>query len=461
MKKCKKLLTLFLCVALIITSVFALAGCTLNPNTTIETFNVNGNLKVGIISDSQLPPKQKDDNGVFKQNLINSLQGLKANNVNMIIFAGDIGDKASNYAYDTYNECYRTVFGENKQNWPIVQNIMGNHDYWGALDGMLSKASYRKRFEKKLGQSPFTHYVVGGYHFIGASPEQGSPMDNQYKTMGKWLDNQISKAVEDDPNKPVFVTTHNSAKNTVYGSEDWGDKKLYDIFAKYPQVVNISGHLHYSILDERSMWQGDFTAFTTQSVSYTELEEGKSNGTIPPAASTTPMGEIMEFAGDKIIIKRMNFGKINSENGAYGVEEKANMRWELPLPLSKDKFTYTNEIKLNANKAPTMDGSIGTFSNDGNKTFVTFNAGKDDDFVHSYKLVWSNGAGEFESYYFTDFINGLNDMKTIVSLQVYSVPKGTYNLKIFAVDSYGKKSENFVSISNVNVLENISYIKPV
>ncbi len=111
MKKCKKLLTLFLCFALIITSVVVLAGCALNPDTEIQTFNVAGDLKVGIISDSQLPPKQKDDNGVFKQNLINSLQGLKANNVNMIIFAGDIGDKASNYAYDTYNECYRTVFG--------------------------------------------------------------------------------------------------------------------------------------------------------------------------------------------------------------------------------------------------------------------------------------------------------------------------------------------------------------
>lgn len=457
MKKFKKLSAILLCVILVVVSAITLVGCTLNPKTEIQTFAVEGDLKVGIISDSQLTPKQSDDNGVFKQNLINSLQGLKANNVNMIIFAGDIGDKASNYAYDTYNECYRTVFGENKENWPIVQTIMGNHDYWGALDGMLTKSSYRKRFEKKIGHSPFTHYVVNGYHFIGASPEQGSPMDNQYKTMVKWLDTQISAAVADDPNKPIFVTTHNSPKDTVYGSEDWGDKKLYDIFAKYPQVVNISGHLHYSILDERSMWQGDFTAFSTQSVSYTELEEGKANGTIPPDSDITPMGEIMEFASDKIVIKRLNFGKIDSETGAYGVEEKANMRWELPLPLTKDKFTYTNEKKQNANQAPTMDGSTGSFSNDGNKTFVTFNAGKDDDFVHSYKFVWNNGTKDIETYYFTDFINGISSMKSEVTFEVYSVPKGTYNVKIFAVDSYGKTSDNYVSISNVYVSQNIDY----
>lgn len=455
----KKKIAVILYLILIITCVFALAGCTLNPETQIERFNVEGDLKVGVISDSQLPPKQKEDNGVYKKNLINTLYGLKANNVNMIIFAGDIGNEASNYAYEQYIDSYRIVFGENKEKWPVVQTIMGNHDYWGAHDGMLTKKSYRKRFEEKLGHSPFTHYVVNGYHFIGASPEQGSPMDNQYKTMSEWLDTQISKAVEEDPNKPVFVTTHNSPKNTVYGSSDWGDKKLYDIFAKYPQVVNISGHLHYSILDERSMWQGDFTAFSTQSVSYTELEEGKTNGTIPPGADITPMGEIMEFENDKILVKRMNFGIKDSVTGTYGVEEKTNMRWELPLPLTKDKFVYTNENRQNTNKEPSMDSSIGSFKNDGDKTFITFNAGRDDDFVHSYKILWDNGSKEIETLYFTDFINGINDMKKLVTYQVYSVPAGTYSVKIYAVDSYGKVSENYVTIKNVTVKANIKYKK--
>ncbi len=344
---------------------------------------------------------------------------------------------------------------------PLVQTIMGNHDYWGANDGMLTKSSYRKRFEQKLGHSPFTHYVVNGYHFIGASPIQGSPMDNQYATLTKWLDNQIGQAVAADPAKPVFVTTHNSPSNTVYGSEDWGDKKLYEVFNKYPQVVNISGHLHYSILDERSMWQGDFTAFSTQSVSYTELEMGKVNGTIPPTASSTPMGEIMEFESDRILIKRINFGKFDSQTNTYGIEEKTNMRWELPLPISKDKFIYTNEKRETTNIAPTMDGGTGTYYNDGDKTYVTFKAGTDDDFVHSYKLIWNNGKKDFETLYFTDFINGINDMTKEITLQVYSVPKGTYSVKIYAVDSYGKVSSNFVTINSVNVMAEIKYNKPI
>lgn len=467
MKKTNKFLAILLAMILIVICSFTLAGCTLNPDTKVETFTVEGDLKVGIISDSQLSPNKKSDNGVFKQNLINALFGLKANEVNMILFAGDIGNEASNYAYDTYTECYKTVYGNDfkfaseqtvyTKDKPLVQTIMGNHDYWGANDGMLTKASYRKRFEKKLGHSPFTHYVVNGYHFIGASPEQGSPMENQHATMANWIDTQISKAVQDDPNKPVFVMTHNSPEDTVYGSEDWGDKKLYDIFKKYPQLVNISGHLHYSIMDERSMWQGDFTAFSTQSVSYTELEEGKANGTIPPNADITPMGEIMEFSNDKIAIKRMNFGLKDSETGAFGVEEKADMRWELPIPLTKDKFTYTTEQKTSKNQAPTMSNGNGSCKNEENKTFVTFSAGEDDDFVHSYKLVWLGGSKQIETYHFTDFINGINNMAKEVTLQVFYVPKGVYTLKIYAVDSYGKVSDNFITIQNVNVVEYIKY----
>lgn len=222
MKKFFASLSIFV---LVIACSFVLVSCSLNPDTAIETFTTQGDLKVGIISDSQLPPKSKDADGKFKNNLINSLNGLKANGVNMIIFAGDIGDEASDFAYEQYLDSYKTVFGADKSNWPIVQTIMGNHDYWGANDGMLTKSSYRKRFEKMLGHSPFTHYVVNGYHFIGASPEQGSPMDNQYKTMSKWLDTQISKAVSDDPTKPVFVTTHKIAK-TLFTEVRTGEIKL-------------------------------------------------------------------------------------------------------------------------------------------------------------------------------------------------------------------------------------------
>lgn len=83
----------------------------------------------------------------------------------MILFAGDIGDAGSYFAFKIYKNIIDEVFGDDK---PVIQTIMGNHDYW--IENDLSASDHIRSFEKALGQSPWTHYVVNGYYFIGASP---------------------------------------------------------------------------------------------------------------------------------------------------------------------------------------------------------------------------------------------------------------------------------------------------
>ena len=73
----------------------------------------------------------------------------------MILFAGDIGDEGSYFAFKTYQSVIDEVFGEDKS---VTQTIMGNHDYWSEND--LSASDHIRSFEKALGQSPWTHYVV-------------------------------------------------------------------------------------------------------------------------------------------------------------------------------------------------------------------------------------------------------------------------------------------------------------
>ena len=161
--------------------------------------------------------------------------------------AGDIGDEGSYFAFKTYQSVIDEVFGEDK---PVTQTIMGNHDYWSEND--LFASDHIRAFEKALGQSPWTHYVVNGYHFIGASPNNGS-MSCGYKLTSKWLARELEKASKDTPDKPIFVMTHNQPKDTCYGSEDWGDSSLNEVMSKYPNAVIFSGHSHDSILDERSI----------------------------------------------------------------------------------------------------------------------------------------------------------------------------------------------------------------
>lgn len=403
--------------------------------TETEVFQTeSANFKVAIISDSQLPPTQAqlDEDDTFLINLKNALTVIKNNDVDMILYAGDIGDLGTRFAFQTYMDAIDEVFGEDK---PIIQTIMGNHDYWHK--SVFTAINHRKAFQQIMVQSPWTHYVVNGYHFIGVSPDCGS-MTAGYIVASQWLDEELQKAEADSNGKPIFVMTHNQPLNTSYGSEDWGDKTLNAVLEKHPNVINFSGHVHYSLLDERSVWQGEYTVINTQSLSYTELEKGKENGTIPPNAAATPMGYIMEFQEDEILLHRINFA-----DGNMGKEEKADSVWSFPLPYVNDG-RYSFETRKAANQAPVVTDTAGTATLKDGNVELSFTAAEDDDFVHSYKVIIDDKETK---YFFSDFYNGIADMQKDVTLTLPAPTDGAkHTYKIYAVDSWDEESTNCITI---------------
>lgn len=389
---------------------------------------------VGVISDTQLPPtkKQLRENDIYVQNLRKALRVLKARSADVILFAGDIGDLGTRFAFRTYAQTFTEVFGVQE---PIVQTILGNHDYWNK--SLFSAISHRRAFRQILGQSPWTHYVINGYHFIGASPDCGS-MTAGYRRVAKWLDRELAEAQKESAGKPIFVMTHNQPVNTSYGSEDWGDTTLDAVLRKYPTVINFSGHVHYSLLDERSVWQGAYTVINTQSLSYTELEPGKVNGTIPPHADDTPMGYLLEIGPQKIQVHRLNFA-----DGKHGYEEKPDARWVFPLPYQNDG-RYAFEPRRAKNQPPRFSETAGSAKVRGDELILSFPAAQDDDFVHSYKVVTD---GQEPLLFFSDFYNGLTQMQKTVTLALPAPKPGTHCVyRVYAVDSWGRESENFVKI---------------
>ncbi|MGN0521271.1 MAG: metallophosphoesterase family protein, partial [Eubacterium sp.] len=307
--------------------------------------------------------------------------------------------------------------------------------YWSK--DLFTAINHRKAFRQIIGHSPWTHYVVNGYHFIGASPNTGS-MQKGYKYTAKWLDNHLKKAEKDSEDKPIFVVTHNQPLDTCYGSDEWGDVTLGAVLSKYPNVINLSGHTHYSILDERSVWQGDYTVISTQSLSYTELETGKENGTIPPNADATPMGYIIEFSDDRFAFRRINFAV-----SEFCKEEKADAPWVFPLPYKNDG-RYSYEKRKPLNKPPVITNTDATAHIDGKNVILSFNAAQDDDFVHSYKVIIDDRETK---YFFSDFYNGIDNMKKTVEIKLKKpTGKAKHTYKIFAVDSWGEESKNFINI---------------
>ena len=438
MKKGKKIMIAVISIVLVIVlaigigagSLYAFGDKIIIGKTEVKEFTTqNEGFKVGIISDTQLPPTEEalKNDDKYVEHLRNALIAMKNNDVDMILFAGDIGDLGTYFAFETYENTIDEVYGEDR---PIVQTVMGNHDFWGK-----TATNHIKAFKQVMGESPWTHYVVNGYHFIGASPNCGM-MKRDYVLTSRWLEKELEKASAESQGKPIFVTTHSQPKDTCYGSDDWGDSSLNEVLSKYPNVILFGGHSHYSVLDERTIWQGDYTVLQTQSLSYIELETGKENGTIPPNADKTPMGYIMDFTDSEIQIHRVLF-----DGSEMGIEQKADMLWSFDLPY-KNTGKYSFDARKAVNSAPVITDTNGTANINGENIELTFTAGEDDDFVHSYEVV----VDDKDSFlFFSDYYNGLENMSDTVTLSLKSDGEN-HSYKIYAVDSWGEKSENFVTI---------------
>ena len=460
MSKSKKISAIILCIVLVFAVIGASAYITLGysqPYGEIETYTVGDgqSLKVGILSDSQLPGAGGEND--LTKKLEETLLNFKKQDVNVIVHAGDFTDLATKEAWQSFVDTYEKVY---KENGPVKSFILGNHDHW--LDyftkcwEVATPAKMQKRFMKYTGEKPYSHKVINGYHFIGWSSSNGSY--DKCNTNVEWIKEQLDIAVKDDAQKPIFVITHLNPKGTVFGSEDWGNEDIYNVLKDYPQVVSLSGHSHYSLLDERSIYQGEFTAVNTQTIDYVTADFDKENGGIPSdaygnnVATDSPMAMIMQITDSKVEINRMNAVK-----GDF-----VKSPWVLTKPYDKSTFKYTNEIKTAGNKSPyfdvQLDAQIKDAKNiDGEKIkILSFNAAKDDDFVYSYKLIFKDKNGKLlefkksddenaqnvsQAEYLSDFVGGLDKMSNRAELRLpKNLPDTAAIITVSAIDSYGEES---------------------
>ena len=314
-----------------------------------------------------------------------------------------------------------------------------------------NKEEKQKLFEKKTKEKPFSHKKINGYHFINWSYENGS----LYKpiTNNEWFEKEIKKALKDSNTKPIFVTTHFPPCDIVYGSEEWGDSLLNGYFKEYPQIINFSGHSHFSLIDERSIYQKDYTAIQTQSLSYIELEKGKVNGSIVKdefndlmISAKNAMGLICDVNDKEIIIKRISFNK----------NEFYNNDWIIDIPININNFRYLYDERKDKSVKPYFifeneDDKKIVLEKIKEKNIIKFKQAYHPNFVHSYKIIFKDENGIEEQFlYFSDFFLMPSERKKIISFGLVNKLKGKYIVKIYAIESYGKESENYIE-DNINI----------
>ena len=199
---------------------------------------------------------------LFKQAYAYSDSHEKYNNLDGIFIVGDCTDNGSPSEFNKFF----SIIEENAREGTVVRAVMGNHDYW------YNRQTAPVLFKNASGYDDIdAHLVINGFHFIMLSPrERGNAFSADQQN---WLRTKLREAADSDETgtRPIFVFNHQHISGTVYGSEDWGNPELKDELFIYPQAIDFSGHSHYPLSDPRSIWQGEFTALGTGSLSYFDM----------------------------------------------------------------------------------------------------------------------------------------------------------------------------------------------
>ena len=421
---------------------FTFLRVTYSPYAPTESFTVGDGktLKVGILGDTQLIYSDKDPYYNYTVHLEKAFKVMRNNDVAVIIFTGDISNCGHEYAFKIFKDQFDKAFPDNK---PILNIAMGNHDYYYFKHKQSIPVIHQKTLEKVLNEKPFSHKIINGYHFIN----WGSMNPNSFtsNTNLLWANEQIEQAVKDNSTKPVFVNTHLAPYGTMYGSDLWGTPSIGYVLKHYEQVISFSGHSHYALTDERSIWQGEYTAIQTQAIAYIELEYGKENGSIPTDefgdkiySKRNYMGLIMNVQEDKIELQRISF-----ENDGEIYKEKSP--WIVDLPIEKKTFRYVTEKRiLNRTKPYFENGDIKYIQAIKDEKIykqLQFTQAKHEDFVHSYRIIFKKDEKEKEFLYFSDFfLMPKNRTETLTVKISNAIEKGEYDVSIYAIESFGLES---------------------
>ena len=205
--------------------------------------------------------------------------------VDAVIVVGDYTDRGMTQQYDAFT----SIVNAEIRDGTAFLVCLGNHEYWNTGESGSSATVTTKtyaRFEEYFGHAPDSHVVIGGYHFIGVSPDCNGGR-NYSLTKANWLREQLQIAAADDPTgqTPIFVYEHISPACSVYGSSKTTDPNTAyaaittgEVMSNYPQVVLFAGHSHRPVTDPASIMQNAYTVFNTGSLTYGSLEIYTGNG---------------------------------------------------------------------------------------------------------------------------------------------------------------------------------------
>ena len=337
-------------------------------------------LRLGVLSDIHVP--SMEEGGHFRK----ALKWFDSQKVDGVAISGDLGFKGLVSELKCVADIWYEVFpNDRRSDGGHVEKLFvtGNHDVDGyfyhhpefpkvkfPVDEESAKESFvcnRERVWEELFHETYETVKVKevkGYKFVlfhwfahlasdicserwTAEPPD-TPFYNALRYEHRKLDEFFAtRGAELKGDKPFFYFQHPHPKNTCYGTWAWGSDNgsATKNLSAYSNAVAFSGHSHYSLTDERSIWQGAFTSLGTSSLRYTGFTamsepQGYENGSSRQREKYDPykimrkfstydgrQGMLVSVYDDRIVFARREF----VYNTSLGED------WVLPLPAAESK----------------------------------------------------------------------------------------------------------------------------
>ena len=312
-------------------------------------------LKVGIVSDIHVSQPAKYGSQEAIDTLARTLEFFRKEKADAVLVAGDLTNDGTVAELKVVADVWRRVFPDPARE-PVRIFVTGNHErvYFSEAkrkgdfgsdryaDGLY--LDVKKNWKAVFGEewSPFFIKTVKGYSFVGAHWAEW----NDEKALRAFLSANGAKL---GAAKPFFYTQHAHPQNSCYGTWTWhqGDGgPTHKVLADYPNAVAFSGHTHYSITDERSIWQGAFTSIGTGALRWLSMPGGRENGPLGNGEGRRmssccwgSQGMVMSVWDERMVFERYDFVNM----------EKLGDDWVVPVLHTKGgdrEFSFESRAAL-------------------------------------------------------------------------------------------------------------------
>ena len=306
-------------------------------------------LKFGVVSDIHVTTPKSC--ALFEK----ALRQFKRRGVDAVMVPGDITDWGLKSSLRYVKETWDRVFGGTDV---VPLFCTGNHDYdgWGYGDmTMEMHANGYSEADRMAKDLPAAWEAVFGEKFANVrcrtvkgidfvSCEFGASDGTELKA---WADANSARL---SGGKPFFFFQHLPIKGTTVDSFGWADNGVTKpILDAFPNCVAFTGHTHRPFIDERQIWQGEFTAVGIPSLSYAGLPGGHENGGGNRGGkSKQAMGPIpvrRDLRGGEGFVVSVWTDKIVIERRDIEEDDEGAPEWLIPLAAGAVEKPYADKMR--------------------------------------------------------------------------------------------------------------------